>query len=57
MKIVQESTEPVKGKHSPSGRWGGDPKQHHQSTAGPEEQHGGVSSASGLLAQPAQPLI
>lgn len=57
VKLVQESTEPVKGKHSHGGRWGGDPKKQHQSTEGPEQQHGGVSSASGLLAQPAQPLV
>lgn len=57
VKMVQESTEPEKGKHSHSGRWGGDPKQQHQSTVGPEQQRGGVSSTSGLLAQPAQPLI
>lgn len=56
VKLVQESTEPVRG-HSHSGRWGGDPKKQHQSTEGPEQQHGGVSSASGLLAQPAQPLV
>lgn len=57
VKMVQESTEPVKGRHGHSGRWGGDPKQQHQSTEGPEQQHSGVSSTSGLLAQPAQPLI
>lgn len=57
VKMLQESTEPVKGRHSHSGRWGGDPKQQHQSREGPEQQHSGVSSASGLLAQPAQPLI
>lgn len=54
--MLQESTEPMRGKHSHSGMWGGDPKQQQQSTVGPEQQHG-VSSASELFAQPAQPLI
>ena len=57
VKIAQESTEEVKGEHSCTGRHGGDPEQQHRSMAGSEQQYAGASTASGMFAQPAHPLI
>lgn len=57
LKMVQKSTGKVKGECSRTGRQRGDLEQQYWSTAGSEQQYVGVSTASGLFTQPAQPLI
>lgn len=57
VKMVWESAEKVKGESSRISRRGGDPEQQQQSTAGPELQRVGASTASGLFTQPSHPLI